>query len=38
VEKIINKNQIYALIIRSKNQFIKNGVDFKTQDKDLIQV
>ena len=38
MEKIINKNQIFALIIRSKDQFIKNGVDFKTQDRDLIQV
>ena len=38
MEKIINKNQTYALIIRSKDQFIKSGVDFITQDRDLIQV
>ena len=38
MEHIINKNQKYALIIRSKDQFIKSGVDFKTGNKDLMQV
>lgn len=38
MEKIIYKNNTYALIIREKEQFKKMGVDFKTENKDLLQV
>lgn len=38
VEKIIFKKKIFALIIRSKVQFKKYGVNFFTKDEDLIQV
>ena len=38
MEKIIYKNNTYALIIRKEEQFKKTGVDFKTKNKDLLQV
>jgi len=37
-EKIFYKKELFALIIRKKNQFKKNGVDFPTNNKDLLQV
>tara|TARA_B110000967_G_scaffold21843_1_gene20271 strand:- start:217 stop:636 length:420 start_codon:yes stop_codon:yes gene_type:complete len=36
--EIRNKQIIYALIIKKKRRFIKNGVDFLTKDKDLLQL
>jgi hypothetical protein len=36
--EIRNKQTIYALIIKKKRRFIKNGVDFLTKDKDLLQL
>ena len=36
--EIRNKQNLYALIIRKKRRFIKNGVDFLTKDKDLLQL
>jgi hypothetical protein len=38
VEKIIFKNELFALIVRKKNQFKKYGVNFFTNNKDLLQV
>ena len=37
-EKIVYNKQLYALIIRSKNQFKEKGVNFFTNDNDLLQV
>ena len=37
-ERIIHKKKIYALIIRDKIQFKKKGVNFLTDDNDLLQV
>jgi hypothetical protein len=36
--EIRNKKILYALIIKKKRRFIKNGVDFLTKDKDLLQL
>ena len=36
--EIRNKRILYALIIKKKRRFIKNGVDFLTKDKDLLQL
>ncbi len=36
--EIRNKQNLYALIIKKKRRFIKNGVDFLTRDKDLLQL
>ena len=36
--EIRNKQKLYALIIKKKRRFIKNGVDFLTKDKDLLQL
>ena len=36
--EIRNKQNLYALIIKKKRRFIKNGVDFLTKDKDLLQL
>lgn len=38
MEKIFYKNTFYALIIRASEQFVKDGVDFKTKNSDLLQV
>ncbi len=38
LEKIIYKKKVYALLIRSKNQFRSNGVNFVTKNKDLLQL
>jgi cupin fold WbuC family metalloprotein len=38
VEKIIFKKELFALILRKKNQFKKYGVNFFTNNKDLLQV
>jgi hypothetical protein len=38
IERIIHKRKIYALIIREKVQFKKRGVNFLTDDNDLLQV
>ena len=38
IEYIFNKKNLYALIIRGKNQFKKKGVNFITKNEDLIQV
>ena len=38
LETINYKNQTYALIIRSKNQFIKKSVNFLTKNSDLMQI
>ena len=35
--EIRNKNILYALIIKKKRRFIKNGVDFVSKDRDLLQ-
>ena len=37
-ERIMHKKKIYALIIRDKIQFKKKGVNFLTDDNDLLQV
>ena len=36
--QIKNKKNLYALIIKKKRRFIKSGVDFLTNDKDLLQL
>ncbi len=36
--EIRNKRILFALIIKKKRRFIKNGVDFLTKDKDLLQL
>jgi hypothetical protein len=36
--EIRNKNILYALVIKKKRRFIKNGVDFLTKDQDLLQL
>jgi hypothetical protein len=36
--EIRNKKILYALIIKKKRRFIKNGVDFLTKDQDLLQL
>jgi len=36
--EIRNKKVLYALIIKKKRRFIKNGVDFVTNEKDLLQL
>ena len=36
--EIRNKSTLYALIIKKKRRFIKDGVDFTTNDKDLLQL
>ena len=36
--EIRNKNILYALIIKKKRRFIKNGVDFVSKDRDLLQL
>ena len=36
--EIKDKKNIYALIIKKKRRFIKNGVDFLTKDHDLLQL
>lgn len=38
VEKVFFKKELFALILRKKNQFKKYGVDFFTNNKDLLQV
>lgn len=38
VEKIIFKKELFALILRKKSQFKKYGVNFFTNNKDLLQV
>lgn len=38
VEKIFFKKELFALILRNKNQFKKYGVDFFTNNKDFLQV
>ena len=38
MQRIKHKNNTYALIIKAKEQFIKKGVDFRTESKDLLQV
>ena len=38
LEKIIYKKELFALILRKKNQFKNNGVNFFTDNKDLLQV
>ena len=38
VEKIFFKKELFALILRKKNQFKKYGVDFFTNNKDFLQV
>ena len=36
--EIRNKKTLYALIIKNKRKFIKKGVDFITDDKNLLQL
>ena len=36
--EIRNKNTLYALIIKKKRKFVKEGVDFITDDKNLLQL
>ena len=36
--EIRNKKILYALVIKKKRRFIKNGVDFLTKDQDLLQL
>ena len=36
--EIRNKNILYALIIKKKRRFIKNGVDFVSKNRDLLQL
>lgn len=36
--EIRNKRILFALIIKKKRRFIKNGVDFLTKEKDLLQL
>ena len=38
LEKIFFKKELFALILRKKNQFKKYGVDFFTNNNDLLQV
>ena len=38
MQRIKHKNIIYALIVKAKEQFTKQGVDFRTQNKDLLQI
>lgn len=38
VIQIKHKNTLYALIIKKRRKFIKKGVDFVTDEKDLLQV
>ena len=38
IEKIIYKKNVYALLIRNKDQFRTNGVNFVTKNKDLLQL
>jgi cupin fold WbuC family metalloprotein len=38
LEKILYKKELFALILRKKNQFKNNGVNFFTDNKDLLQV
>ena len=38
IEKILYKKQLYALIVRSKEQFKKKGINFVTNEKDYMQV
>jgi cupin fold WbuC family metalloprotein len=38
IEKILFKKQLYALIVRSKEQFKKKGINFVTNEKDFLQV
>ena len=38
IEKIVHKKELYALIIRSKEQFKKKGINFITNEKDFLQV
>jgi hypothetical protein len=38
IEKVIYKRQLYALIIRSKEQFKKKGINFVTKEKDFLQI
>jgi cupin fold WbuC family metalloprotein len=38
IEKVFYKKELFALIIRKKNQFKKYGVNFFTNNKDLLQV
>jgi len=38
IEKVINNKILYAMIIRKDNRFESNGVDFITNDKDLLQL
>ena len=36
--EIRNKKTLYALIIKKKRKFVKEGVDFITDDKNLLQL
>ena len=36
--EIRNKQTLYALIIKKKRRFVKKGVDFTTDEKDLLQL
>ncbi len=38
ISSIIHKNLLFALIIKKKRKFIKNGVDFISKNKDLLQL
>ena len=38
LEQVIHKKKVYSLIVRSKNQFKKEGVNFVTKKKHLFQL
>tara|TARA_B100000780_G_C21035551_1_gene415316 strand:- start:435 stop:848 length:414 start_codon:yes stop_codon:yes gene_type:complete len=38
IEQVIHKKTIYAIIVRSKNQFKKKGVNFVTKNEELFQL
>jgi hypothetical protein len=38
LEQVIHKKKVYSLIVRSKNQFKKEGVNFVTKKKYLFQL
>ena len=38
IEKVIIKNETYAIIVKNGHQFKKKGVNFATTNKELLQL
>lgn len=38
IEKVIIKNETYAIIVKNRHQFKKRGVNFATTNKELLQL